>query len=83
MSSVPAVGETDDVLEDSPELVFSSVLELAGTDVVVDGVDVVDLKSSVLEVGPTDDKLDNTLEFLDSSVLELVGIDVEVDKDWE
>ena len=36
ISSVPKVKETDDWLEDRPELVVSSVLELAGTDVEID-----------------------------------------------
>ena len=80
MSTVPEVGETDDVLEDIPELVVSNVLELEGTNVEVDGVYGVDVMSSVLEVGATDD---NNPEAVVSSVLVLVGKDVEVDEDWE
>ena len=83
VSSVLEVGETDDVVDDTPEVSVPSVLELVGVDVEVveDCKNVVDVISSVLELGATDDELDETPEVVFSSVLELVGVDVEVDDD--
>ena len=76
VSSVLEVGAKDDVVDDTPEVVVSSVLELVGIDVEVfeDCENVVEALSSVLDVGATDDVFGDTPEVVVLSVFELVGI---------
>ena len=83
VSTVLEVGETDDLVDGTLEVVVSSVLELVGIDVEVDEYceNVVDACSTVLEVGVPYDVFDDTPEVDVLSALELVGIDVEVDDD--